>query len=136
MKALSYATALYNALQNKKTEDEKDAQRILVRFLEIVRRRGDGKLLKQISKEFIKIVKQEKRNNEMSLVVADSKSEIKWSHAYDHYEKEGLIPLTAEKRIIIDKTIIGGFQIRNKRILIDRSYRKSLTELYHNVINK
>ncbi|MEK7460127.1 MAG: F0F1 ATP synthase subunit delta [Patescibacteria group bacterium] len=137
MKASWYAEALYRALlEDKKANTKKEAEDATSRFLEIVRARGDAKLLKHIPDELAKVIAREERDKEMILVTADAKSEPKWSHAYDHYEKEGMIPKDTKKRSIIDETIIGGFQIRNKKLLIDGSYKKSLTELYKNIINK
>ena len=137
MKASWYAEALYRALEEgKKANTKKETEGYTSRFLEVVRARGDAKLLKHIPDELEKIIAREQRSKEMILVTADAKSEPKWSHAYDHYEKEGSVPKNTNKRSIIDETIIGGFQIRNKKLLIDGSYKKSLTELYKNITNK
>ena len=56
--------------------------------------------------------------------------------AYDDYVKKGVIPEESIKEIKVDETIIGGFQIKNKKILIDGSYKKNLIELYKSTNNK
>lgn len=136
MKASSYAAALYRVIQDKKIKNEVDTEKVLTRFFEVVNARGDEKLRSRILKKYVALVELADKNNEMVLVTPDSKSESKWSHAYDHFEKEGVIPEGAIKKTKIDETIIGGFQIRSKKILIDGSYKKSLIELYHNTVNK
>lgn len=136
MKASSYAAALYRVIQDKKIKNEVDTEKVLARFFEVVNARGDEKLRSRILKKYVALVELADKNNEMILVTPDSKSEPKWSHAYDHFEKEGVIPEGAIKKTKVDETIIGGFQIRSKKILIDGSYKKSLIELYHNTVNK
>lgn len=136
MKASSYAVALYRVIQDKKIKNEVDTEKVLARFFEVVSARGDEKLRSKILKKYVALVELADKNNEMVLVTPDSKSESKWSHAYDHFEKEGVIPEGAIKKTKVDETIIGGFQIRSKKILIDGSYKKSLIELYHNTVNK
>ena len=69
------------------------------------------------------------------LVKSYSKSHSKWSHAYYHYEKEGIIQKHATRRDVVDESIVGGFQIRTRDTLIDGSYKKSLIELYRNITN-
>lgn len=133
MKASWYAEALYGALEGVKTESE--SKKVFTRFNKVLSSRGHEKLLPFILRELEKILVREKSNHEVFLVTADGKSKSKWSHAYDHYEKEGVIPKDAILREIVDESIVGGFQIRMRDILIDGSYKKSLLELYRNVTN-
>ncbi|MHB1118099.1 MAG: hypothetical protein ACYCZ7_01030 [Minisyncoccota bacterium] len=132
MKASWYAEALYRALEGK---DEKDAKKVIARFREVVKMHGHTGLLSSVPAEFEKIEARVQGRREATLITADPKSRIKWAHAYDHYEHEGVLPPDAMRRDVIDETIIGGFQIRTKDILIDNSYRRSLVELYQNIIN-
>lgn len=132
MKASWYAEALYGALDGK---SESDGKKILVRFREVLATRGHGALLRFVPRELEKIVENRKAQNEITLVTADSKSHAKWAHAYDHYEKEGIIPKGSTRHDVVDESIIGGYQIRTKDTLIDGSYKKPLVELYRNIIN-
>ncbi len=132
MKASWYAEALARALNGK---GEKEAIVISARFFDVVKTRGHSGLLKLIPAELKKITKREDSRSEVILVTADQKSRTKWMHAYDHYEKEGIVPSGATRRDVIDKSIIGGFQIRSKNILIDSSYKKSLLDLYQNIVS-
>lgn len=133
MKAVSYAEALYGALQGKKINSNTSAKKVITHFRNVVMSRGHQKLLPFISKEFEKILLREDGKNEVVLVTANEKSVNKWAHAYDHYKKEGVVPKTSIRKDLLDESIIGGFQIRTKNILIDGSYKKSLTELYRQI---
>lgn len=135
MKASWYAEALYGALQSKHVKTESDSKKVFARFRKVIAARGHEKLLHFVAHELEKIMAREKVNNEVTLVTADAKSVSKWAHAYDHYEKEGLIQKGSTRRDVVDESIVGGFQIRTKDTLIDGSYKKSLVELYRNITN-
>lgn len=132
MRASWYAEALYGALGGK---SESDAKKIFTRFRKVVSARGHERLLPFVAHELEKIATREKAKNEVLLVTANDKSQSKWTHAYDHYEKEGVIPKHAARRNVVDETIVGGFQIRTKDTLIDGSYKKNLLELYRRITN-
>lgn len=133
MKASWYAEALYAALKDAKTEA--DSKKVFARFRKVMSARGHDKLMHFIPHELEKITLREQTNNEVVLITADAKSQGKWDHACDHYEKEGLISKGNARRNIVDESIVGGFQIRTKDILIDGSYKKSLLELYRKITN-
>ena len=133
MKASWYAEALYRALKEAKTEG--DSQKVFERFRKVISARGHEKLLHFVAHELEKIMEREQTSNEVVLVTADTKSQDKWGHVCDHYEKEGLIPKGSARRNVVDESIVGGFQIRTKDVLIDASYKKSLLELYRKITN-
>ena len=135
MKASWYAEALYGALNGKHVKTEGDSKKMFTHFRKVLSARGHERLLPFVAHELEKIMAREKDKNEVVLVTADNKSVSKWSHAYDHYEKEGIISKHATRRDVVDETIVGGFQIRTKDTLIDGSYKKSLVELYRNITN-
>lgn len=132
MKASWYAEALAEALSGK---NENEAEKVLARFYEVIKAHGHTGLLPHIPAELRKIEAREKVHGEAILVTADTKSRTRWAHAYDHYKKEGLLPQGAVRHDVVDETLIGGYQIRTKDLLIDSSYKKSLIELYSNITN-
>lgn len=132
MKASWYAEALAEAISGK---SEKEGKVLIERFYEVIKMHGHAGLLPLIPAELEKIEAREKTHREATLVTADTKSRTKWIHAYDHYEKEGLFPQDAARRDVVDETLIGGYQIRTKDLLIDSSYKKSLVELYSKITN-
>ena len=132
MKASWYAEALTEALSGK---NEKEAEKVLARFYEVIKAHGHTGLLPFIPAELEKIEVRAQAHREAILVTADTKSRTKWVHAYDHYFTEALLPLDTTRRDVVDETIIGGYQIRTKDLLIDSSYKRSLIELYQNITN-
>lgn len=132
MKASWYAEALAGALVGK---SEKEAEKVVARFFEVIKVHGHTGLLSFIPAELEKIEAREKAHLEATLVTADIKSRTKWIHAYDHYNKEGLLPLNAIRKEVVDETIIGGYQIRTRDLLVDSSYKRSLIELYQKITN-
>ncbi|OHA79855.1 MAG: hypothetical protein A2747_03495 [Candidatus Yonathbacteria bacterium RIFCSPHIGHO2_01_FULL_44_41] len=135
MKASWYAEALYGALQGEHVVTESDSKKVFTNFRRVVMERGHDRLLPFVARELDKIIAREKIKKEVILVTADAKSQNKWAHIYDHYEKEGAIPKGAIRRDVTDESIVGGFQIRTKDTLIDGSYKKSLLELYRSITN-
>lgn len=133
MEASWYAEALYKALQGENVIDEGDSKKVFARFKKVISARGHDRLIPFIGREFEKVVTRENKNSEVILVTADNKSKNKWMHAYDHYKKEKIIPKGSVCREVVDESIIGGFQIRTKDILIDGTYKKSLVELYRKI---
>lgn len=132
MKASWYAEALVGALAGK---NEKEAEKVVARFHEVIKAHGHTGLLSLIPAELEKIEARAQAHREAILVTADVKSRTKWGHAYDHYFREALLPLDASRRDVVDETIIGGYQIRTKDLLIDSSYKRSLIELYQKITN-
>ncbi|OHA83419.1 MAG: hypothetical protein A2937_03815 [Candidatus Yonathbacteria bacterium RIFCSPLOWO2_01_FULL_47_33b] len=132
MKASWYAEALAGALVGK---NEKEAEKVVARFYEVIKAHGHTGLLPFIPAELEKIEARAQAHREATLVTADAKSRTKWSHAYDHYYRETLLPLDATRKDVIDETIIGGYQIRTKDLLVDSSYKRSLIELYQKITN-
>lgn len=133
MKARWYAEALFGALKGK---NEREAEHIVARLYEVVRTHGHTGILRDIPEELDKVLARDRARREVVLVTADEKSRAKWAHAYDHYAREGVISQGSEQRVAVDTAIVGGFQIRNRRMLIDGSYKKFLNELYQNIVNK
>lgn len=131
MKASWYAEALYAALKWRASES--DFKKVFASFRKVVSNRGHDRLFPFIMRELEKIIAREKIKNEVVLVTSERSSQSKWSHAYDHYEKEGIIPKGATRTDAVDESIVGGFQIRTRDTLIDGSYKKSLVELYRKI---
>ena len=133
MKASWYAEALYSSLKGVNTEQ--DVKKIFARFHKVMIARGHEKLFHFATRDIEKIITREKIKSEVILVTANTKSKGKWDHACDHYEKEGIVPKGSVRRNIVDESIVGGFQIRTKDMLIDGSYKKSLALLYRKITN-
>lgn len=132
MKSVVYARALHSVLQ----DNQSDLDKVLSNFFRVVKLRGDEKLRTRILKTYLSLLEEEVDEKKVFLVVSNIKDEKEVLQAYDDYVKKGVIPEESIKEIKVDETIIGGFQIKNKKILIDGSYKKNLIELYKSTNNK
>lgn len=133
MKAVWYAEALHRALKGK---DETDTGRIIARFGEVVDARGHTGLLARIAHEFQAISRRAHTHQNVLVVTAREKDRSRGAFAFDHYHQAGTFPLDAVVEETIDETIVGGYQLRSKNVVIDQSYKRLLTDLYKNITRK
>ena len=133
MKAVWYAEALHRAL---KWKNESDAGRIIARFSDVVSTRGHSGLLTRIVQEFQTISRRTYAHQKVLVVTAHEKGRARGAFAYEHYQKEGTISPDAVPEEIIDESIVGGYQLRGKHMLVDQSYKRLLADLYKNITRK
>lgn len=133
MNATLYAEALYRALEGK---NERVAEKIVSRLKEVLVMRGHTSLARRIALEFARTVARKEKEKTVTLITADEKSRKKWMHAYNHYEREGLLPKCAPREDVLDETIVSGFRIRTNTIEIDGSGRRILLDLYRNILQR
>lgn len=133
MKAQWYAEALHRALKGK---DESDTRRIVAQFGEVVRARGHAGLFARIAREFQILARRARDAQKVLVVTANEKGRARGAFSYEHYEREGAFPPDTISEEIIDETIVGGYQLRGKNILIDQSYKRLLVNLYKNITRK
>ncbi len=120
-----YAQALYELVKNKSSDD---INHIFSNFISLLKKRGHFSLLPKILKA-LKITKQKEDLNviELKLVSENEKEKFKSKiNEFKDYLGDDLTVKTS-----LDKTIIGGFVIKTKNILIDGSYKKALMNLYN-----
>jgi F0F1-type ATP synthase delta subunit len=133
MKAVWYAEALHSALKGK---EESDAKRIIARFSEVVRARGHAGLFARIAQNFQIVARRAYDEQKVLVVTAHEKGRARGAFAYEHYQKEGTISSDAISEEMVDETIVGGYQLRGKHMLVDQSYKRLLADLYKNITHK
>ncbi len=133
MKAVWYAEALHRALKGK---NESDAGRIIARFSDVVSARGHSGLLTRIVQEFQTISHRAHTHQKVLVVTAHEKGRARGAFAYEHYQKEGTISPDTVSEEVIDESIVGGYQLRGKHMLVDQSYKRLLADLYKNITRK
>lgn len=133
MKAVWYAEALHRALKGK---NESDAGRIIARFSDVVSARGHSGLLTRIAQEFQSIAHRAHAQQKVLVVTAHEKGRARGMFAYEHYRKEGVISPEAVSEEAVDDSIVGGYQLRGKHMLVDQSYKRLLADLYKNITRK
>jgi len=130
MKAQEYAQAIYIATQGK---SEADTERILQNVSRIIKEKGHTKLLVSIERELEKILQRTEGSGELLIRVSkESDAETFISDI----EKDALV-LQAEalpRKVVVDSTLVGGYELRANGTRIDRTYKRSLLTLYNNLV--
>ena len=123
----AYAQVLWKLVERGMTPVQALAQlqRLLVSH-------GREALLSRIARAFARIAERESRKNDMILSVAHEKHE----RVARHESKEILTALKLDTDGLkpqVDDTLIGGWRLEGKGILVDVSDKRQLLELYNRV---
>lgn len=126
MQATLYARALLKAAENK----DASAQETLVKFLqEILALKGHQSLLPHILREYIKLQGEMHRKKSVIIRVAHEKEKAR---AIEEARRE--LHVAAEAEEVIDESLVGGFVIESGEMLVDRSFRRALHDLYKRLV--
>lgn len=123
-----YAKALHEALANT---SEKDHDKVLDNFVEVLAENNDIKLFDKISEEFDVIEKANK-----GITVAEVKSASLLSKKTEKTIIESLneyVKGKVELKKSIDENIIGGVVIKLNDTIIDASIKSNLKDLKNNL---
>ncbi|HEY4526054.1 MAG TPA: F0F1 ATP synthase subunit delta [Candidatus Paceibacterota bacterium] len=113
-----YATALIETLGKKITAEREE--RVIKKFLELVRKNSDGNSLRKIVSEAEKLIRTKtgKRKVEIesarALTLAQKKSLLHFTHAEDTIEEKVNPELIAGVKITIDEESQLDFSLRRK----------------------
>lgn len=121
----AYAQALWQTIESG-TEPKKALQG-LIESLKAHRREA---LLPRIARAFERFAAREMRKNALVLTIAREKDE----HAATHAIREVLKGLDAAPHdlvVRIDDSLIGGWRLEGKGMLVDLSFKKQLLEMYN-----
>lgn len=126
-----YAQALIKALENTTREE---AGEIVKRFIALVRRAGHIRLLPKIVAAYERLQKiREKRSGAIVSIAKEQDAQI-----YDRAIKEAVGELRVSSETITlrtDETLIGGYRVTTRDKMIDRSFKRSLSTIYHRAIS-
>jgi len=120
-----YAQALADLAKNKSSDE---ISVIFLNFISLLKKRGHYSLLPKILKS-LENIKQKKDLNAVEFIVSSAKQEDKFKPKLVEFKKY----FSGEEKVKtkIDETIVGGFIIKSKNIIIDGSYKKALMSLYN-----
>ncbi len=119
-----YAQALDSLTKDKSSED---INIIFSNFISVLKKKGHYAILPKILKS-LKNIRQKKELDNIEFIVASKEQESKFRPRFNDFKK--YFDEKEEVKIEIDKTIVGGFIIKSKSIIIDGSYKKALINLY------
>jgi F0F1-type ATP synthase delta subunit len=99
---------------------------------EILKQHGRLALLPRIGKAFARIAERQLQKETVTLTVAREKDE----RAAKQAAKEILAALeTKEVAVKVDDSLIGGWRLEGKEMLVDRSYKMRLLELFNKAVS-
>jgi F0F1-type ATP synthase delta subunit len=122
----AYINALADALLSK-TEFES----ALRNTHDLLIKKGHGRLWPAILRGVIKEI--EKRNRQSTPQVIVSSEDTKQNEALIK-ALEAVGATTSDYDSKVDSTIIGGFIVRYRDLMVDASYKRALTDLYRRII--
>lgn len=121
----AYAQALWEMIkQGKKPAEAVHAMR------EVLGSRGRAALLPKIARAFARLAAKEEGRNTMTLSIArekDAKQALKEVEKILAEHKITDVDLCEE----VDETLIGGWRLEGKGVLVDASWKKSLLSIYN-----
>lgn len=130
MKAEQYAEAIILASQGK---SEEGISHITERVVALMKERGHIALLPKVVREIERIQKRLERSAYCTVRVAQESDVFSMK---DGIAKDVSL-LEAEslpKKIIIDTSLVGGYEVRANGKRIDRTYKRSLLSLYNTLL--
>lgn len=130
MSAHHYADALFRAVQEK---DEATIDAIILRLVRYMKERGHSALLPTVVREYE--ILEKKREHEMVNTIRVKKFED--SNTYAELIQKDIDTLgtpSLPRTVIVDETLVGGYEVRSKGMRIDRTYKRTLLTLYNTLL--
>lgn len=120
-----YAKTLFESAKEK---SKHDTDRIVEKFITILKRRGHMSILPRISRQISRIVFEEERKGGAIAVFASLEDKKRLS---EKVKKEAsVLGFDGVLKERIDEALVGGYQLRIGSALVDASYKRALLALY------
>ncbi len=130
MKAREYAEAIYEASKGK---SDNGLDGIVSNLYLLLERKGHMSILPIILSELEKIDKKRSDTKELVITVA-SEDEKETQNEFIEKDISILKAENLKQRIVVDDTIIGGYELRALGLRLDRSYKRALLNMYTKLI--
>lgn len=121
----TYAQALWQLIQ-KGTAPKKAVDQLY----ENLKTRGRSALMPRIARAFARIAERDMGKNGITLTVAREKDERSAKSAV----KDVLADMNASTKDVsvkVDESLIGGWRLEGREMLVDASWKKSLLSIYN-----
>lgn len=123
----AYATALW-----KMIDGGMDHKKAVAMLRESLTMSGRGMLLSRIARAFARIAERESKKNDLVLTVAAKHAESDASREAKQALK--MLHIEGDLKTQVDDTLIGGWRLEGRGVLIDASYKKQLLDMYYRSI--
>ena len=121
----SYAQALWKMIQNGSKPKE-----AVAKLREVLAVRGRGALLPKIARAFARLAARQEASSKMTLTVArekDARAAAKEVEKILAAHKISDVELCEE----VDESLIGGWRLEGRGLLVDTTWKKSLVDMYN-----
>ncbi len=129
-KAQQYAEAIFQASRNK---NDVELEAVSVNTRTILENQGHVALLPVIVRELEKLLKKRENSVEAVISVAKEEDVSKFTESIAK-DVNKLCAEKMSKRVIVDETLIGGYEVRANGKRIDRTFKRSLLTMYTKLI--
>jgi F0F1-type ATP synthase delta subunit len=126
----AYAQALWKAVEGGRGRAGMTPHSAVKAVRERLSRDGRTALLPRIARALKRLAERESKKNNLVLTVAREKDERRALRA----AKKVLAKLGMKKVELttrVDDTVIGGWRLEGRGVLVDNSYKARLLEIYH-----
>lgn len=124
----AYAQALWQLIENGM--EPKKALHALVESLKV---RGREALLPRIARSFERLAEREMRKNAVTISVAHEKDANAAKRGAKKILEEAGIEVK-DMDMKIDESLIGGWRLEGRGVLVDNSFKNSLLEMYNHAV--
>ncbi len=123
-----FAQTLHTAYLEK---NEKDFSEFFENFISSLKEKGMIKILPKVLREIESLEEKSKNDSKTTLILKDKSifDEIK-SELDKHSETFNLGELDIQE----DEAMVGGFVLKDKKNMLDRSYKTALINLYNRMV--
>ena len=119
----AYAQALWQLV-----EKGMQPSKAIAALREALEKSGRVSLLPRIGRAFARLGARDERKNGLVLSVAREKDAHRAERAAKEYLK--VMNTDADLRIVVDDSLIGGWRLEGREVLVDASFKKQLLDIY------
>lgn len=123
-----YATALWRMVEGGMTPSK-----AVSALRELLEREGRSELLPRIGKALARIAEREARRSQLTVTVASEK-DSRHAHTEAHKALKEMGIEEKDLKTLVDDTVIGGWRLEGRGVLIDNTYKQKLLSLYNRAV--
>ena len=123
-----YATAVVELIRDGSRLDD-----VLSGLDAMLARRGHAKLKRAVLREVYRLLKEQLVEHDATLTVSRAEDAKRYKDAIEAVCESLGVALSREP--LVDDTIVGGFILATEDALVDRSYKRTLQNLYRTITN-
>jgi F0F1-type ATP synthase delta subunit len=124
-----YAQALFETIQS--AQGAKETTAFVDRLVELLKCAGKVKLLPSILREYERLENKHKHERPVLTIARNSDATSAKKTAHEQFKDV----LSDDALVQVDDTLIGGWRLSSRNVLVDRSYKAALLKLYRSIVS-